>query len=184
MIQKLFGDNAPKTGMVGAFKHLDSLIRAVEKATADKHLKVVDVFSPVPIKEVERLLSPSPSPVRFITFSGALFGVIGGFALSILTALIWNIYVGGKPIANHVPFVVVGFEALILFGALFTLVAILIFSRLPYTRFPGPAYQSSFSNDEFGLWVTHEALDKARVFLEEAGAVAITEIRTGKGGDR
>jgi molybdopterin-containing oxidoreductase family membrane subunit len=179
----LFGKKAPETGVVGAFKHLDSLIAAVEKARQDKELEVKDVFSPVPIHAVQDILSPSKSPVRFVTLSGALFGVIGGFALSIVTSLIWNIYVGGKPITNHVPFVVVGFEALILFGALATFLAIIVFARLPYRQFPGPAYQPSFSNDEFGLWIAHADAEKARAFLEAAGAVGVTPIGHMEGGD-
>jgi hypothetical protein len=168
--------------MVGAFNHLDALVGAVEKANRDNHIEIKEIFSPVPIHEVQALLSPSKSPVRFLTFSGAVFGVVGGFALAIVTSLVWNIYVGGKPITNHVPFVVVGFEALILFGALATFLAILIISRLPYRRFPGPAYQPSFSNDSFGLWIFHEDDDKARTFLEEAGAVTVSRVGDEKGG--
>jgi hypothetical protein len=32
--------------------------------------------------------------------------------------------------------------------------------------------------------VSHDQSDKARLFLEEAGAVTITDVGTGKGGDR
>jgi hypothetical protein len=168
------------TGAVGAFEHLDVLIDAVKRAKDDKHLDVVDVFTPVPVEEVVTIVSPKPSPVKFVTFTGALFGITGGFALSIITALIWNMVVGGKPVTNPVPFVVVGFEALVLFGALATLLAILIFSRLPYRQFPGPAYRESFSKDEFGLWVAckDNKSEQARAFLEAAGAkdVAVLDV--------
>ena len=164
-------------GVVGAFSHLDVLIDAVKKAQ-EKGIKVEDVFTPVPVKEIEELVAPETSPVRFVTLSGALFGVTGGFALAVGTSLIWNIIVGGKPVTHHVPFVVVGFEALILFGALATLFGILIFSKLPYTKFPGPGYRECFSNNEFGLWLSDktDAADDARKILEEAGALDIRPV--------
>lgn len=170
-------------GVVGAFPHLDVLIATVKKAQ-DLGLRVEDVFSPVPIKEVEELVSPKTSPVRFVTLSGALFGIVGGFALAIGTSVIWNIIVGGKPVTHHVPFVVVGFEALILCGAIATLLAILVFSKLPYTQFPGPAYRASFSKDEFGLWLSDktETSKDARKLLEDAGAQAIANVGEEKRG--
>ena len=164
----------PPRGVVGAFSHVDALVEAVELAKA-RELEVQDVFSPVPVEEVLTLASPKPSPVRFVTFGGALTGIVGGFALAIGTSVIWDMIVGGKPVTHHVPFVVVGFELMVLLGALATLLAILIFSRLPYRRFPGPAYRPEFSNDQFGLWLGCEEgeEDKARQFLEEAGASAV-----------
>ncbi len=182
----MMGRRAKKPkGVVGSFPHLDVLIETAKKAK-DKGLTVEDVFSPVPIKDVEQMLSPKASPVRFVTLSGALFGVTGGFALAIGTAMIWNIIVGGKPVTNHVPFVVVGFEALVLFGALATMLGILVFSRLPYTKFPGPAYRPSFSRDEFGLWLSDktESSSDARALLEEAGAIDIESVGEAKEGER
>jgi len=161
-------------GVLGSFLNPDELIKAIERAK-DKGYRVREVFSPFPIEEVLERVSPSPSPVRFLTFLGGLSGVVGGFALCILTALIWNIIVGGKPVTNHVPFVVVGFELLVLTGALFTFMAVLIFSRLPYRKFPGPAYRPEFSKDQFGLWLSCEDArrDDAQKFLAEAGAESI-----------
>lgn len=164
-------------GVLGSFLTPDALIEAIERAK-DKGYEVRDVFSPFPVEEVEELVAPSPSPVRFATFFGGLSGVVGGFALCILTALIWNIVVGGKPVTNHVPFVVVGFELLILIGALFTFSAVLVFGRLPYRKFPGPAYRPEFSNDQFGLWLgcKDDKCDDARQLLAEAGAETIRRV--------
>jgi hypothetical protein len=162
---------------------LDALLDAVKSAKAQK-IEVVDVFSPVPVEELTTLLSPAPSPVRFVTFVGGLLGIIGGFALGIVSAMIWDIIVGGKPVTDHVPFVVIAFEGLILLGALATFVALLVFGKLPYTKFPGKAYRPEFSKDTFGLWLggaKHQA-EQAREFLKEAGAVAVVDVggETGK----
>ena len=165
------------SGVLGSFAHVDLLIRAVKDAK-EKKFDVVDVFSPVPVEEVMAVASPKQSPVRFVTFTGGLFGILGGFSLAIATSLIWNMIVGGKPVTHHVPFVVVGFEALVLLGALFTFVAILFFGKLPYRRFPGPAYRPEFSREMFGLWIMcpDGDEDRARQFLVEAGATAVRRL--------
>ena len=176
--------NAPYPGVLGSFLHVDALLDAVKTAKA-QNIEVVDVFSPVPVEQLTSLLSPKRSPVRYITFLGGLLGIVGGFALGIVSAMIWDIVVAGKPVTSHVPFVVIAFEGLILLGALATFVALLVFGKLPYTRFPGKAYQPEFSKDRFGLWLggpKHEA-QKARELLDKAGAVAVVDLdkEDGKG---
>ena len=164
-------------GVLGSFVHVDALVDAVKSAKEQK-MEVVDVFSPVPVEELTNLLSPGPSPVRFSTFVGGLLGMIGGFALGIVSAMIWDIVVGGKPVTNHVPFVVIAFEGLILLGALATFIGLLASGRLPFTRFPGKAYRPEFSKDRFGLWLgaaEHEVV-RVRAFLQKAGAVAVADV--------
>lgn len=163
-----------KAFVIGTFSHIDVLIDAVKAAAKGRYL-VRDVFSPVPIPEVSDFLVPKKSPIRFWTFIGCLLGLIGGFALGIGSAMIWNIVVGGKPAVNHVPFVVMAFEALVLLGALGTFGAILVHGRLPYAKFPGPAYNGDFAVDKFGLWLECEESEakEATSFLEESGALSV-----------
>jgi hypothetical protein len=164
-------------GLLGSFAHVDALVEAVKAARAEG-LEIKDVYSPVPVDEINELVMTKPSPVRFFTFAGGLTGLVGGLALGILTAMIWNITVGGKPVTSHVPFVVIGFEGMILLGALFTFAALLIFGHLPFTRFPGKAYRPEFSNDRFGLWLTcpKHQVNKARGVMEKAGALEVTTL--------
>jgi hypothetical protein len=163
--------------MLGSFRHIDSLEEAVEAAER-ANLEVVDIYSPVPLEGLTERLRRGTSPVRLATFGGGVAGLVGGMALGILTALIWNIVVGGKPVANHVPFVVLGFEAMVLLGALATFGALLFFARLPFRKFPTAGYREEFSLDRFGLWLDCDARDakKARGVLEQAGAESVTEI--------
>lgn len=170
-------------GLLGSFAHVDCLIRATRAARKER-LQVVDIFSPVPVPELVEIVSPQPSPVRFLTFLGGVAGIVGGLALGILTAIIWNIVVGGKPPANHVPFVVVAFEAMILLGALGTFVGLIASARLPFTRFPGPAYKEEFSLDKFGLWIRCEEsrASKAIELLEKEGATAVDRLDGDKAG--
>jgi len=174
----------PTAGVLGSFAHVDTLVAAVDQAK-QRGFEVRDVFSPVPVEEVQAKLANKPSPVRFYTFLGGLAGLVGGLALGILTSLIWNIVVAGKPVANHVPFMVLGFEAMILLGGLGTFLGLVVAARLPYRKFPGPAYQESFSKDRFGLWLGCKETDikRATALLQSAGAESVTQIdeHDGKG---
>jgi len=178
----MFGLNKRKedTGVVGVFEHIDVLEEAVRKAQ-DQKLPIGDVYSPVPLEGINDMVIPGPSPIRFFTGSGAVFGLVGGFALAIITSLIWNLVVGGKPVTNHVPFVVVGFELMILCGAIFTLLGLLAFAKLPNTQFPTKAYREMFSKDRFGLWLAceTEGVDKATLFLKEMGALDVMPVGGG-----
>jgi len=138
------------TGVSGSFEHMDSLEEAVLKL-GEVGLDDIEVFSPVPRHELEHLMQPAKSPVRFVTFTGALVGLTFGFFMAIATSLIWNLIVAGKPIVSIPAFVVIGFECTILIGALFNLFGILWLGGVPAWRHPG--YDGRFSDDRFGLYV-------------------------------
>jgi molybdopterin-containing oxidoreductase family membrane subunit len=180
-------DLAQRPGVLGTFAHLDTLLDAVREIVASEH-EVRDVFTPVPVAELESIIPGKPSKLPLATLLGGFGGMAGGFALGILTALIWNIVVGGKPPANHVPFVVVAFEATILLGALATLAALLFFAKLPFRKFPGPGYRPEFSRDRFGVWVacTRAEMKDVEALLRDVGAVAVEQVDTTgrKGGGR
>jgi hypothetical protein len=154
-----------RTGVVGSFEHLDSLVEAIQAVKAAGYLDF-EVFSPAPRHEIEHALGQRKSPVRYVTFFGALTGMAVAFGLTILTSLIWNMVVGGKAIVSIPPFLVPVFELTILFGGIATLLAILHFARIPSHRSPG--YHPSFSDDRFGLFVNlePEQIETVRIILE------------------
>ncbi|WKZ57345.1 MAG: DUF3341 domain-containing protein [Bdellovibrionota bacterium] len=136
--------------VVGVFSYLDDLISAV-RAT-QKAEREYRVYSPVRNHELEDLTSPGKSPVRFVTMTGALLGITGGFSLAILCSLDWPMRVSAKDVVSIPGFVVIGYECTILFGAIFTLLALFHFCRLPdVLRKVG--YDPRFSDDKFGLVV-------------------------------
>ncbi len=152
--------------MMASFAHLDSLLAAIEAVQAAGY-DDLEVFSPTPRHEIDQALGPAKkSPVRYFTFLGALGGLVGGFGLTLLTARIWNLIVGGKAIDSLPPFLVVAFELTILGGGLATLLAVLFFARLP--RRQDRAYHPRFSDDRFGLLVPlpDDKIDALRSLLE------------------
>lgn len=95
----------------------------------------IQILTPFPVHEALRLLQVPASPLRFFTFTGALAGVVTGFALTIYTALRWpGLITSGKPIVSLPPFTIIAFELTILFGAVLSLLGFLFLSRLPAVK--------------------------------------------------
>jgi molybdopterin-containing oxidoreductase family membrane subunit len=166
--------------LLGRFDHADRAIESV-RALQEKKIPITDVFSPVANETLYELVAgKGKSPVRYLTFIGALVGLVSGFALALLTSQLWEMVVGGKPVYSVMPFVVVGFELMILFGAIATLIGVLLFSGLPYRKFPGKAYRPEFSDDEFGVHVSPPAdrVEETRAILAKAGALDIQDLDT------
>jgi hypothetical protein len=164
--------------LLGVFDHPDATVAAVRNLQG-KGLEVVEAYSPVPHEELHDLVrGRHTSPIRFITLAGALVGIVSGFALALWSSGIWELVVGGKPVYSIMPFVVVGFEFLILLGALFTLGGLLWQARLPHRGFPSKAYRPSFSSDRFGVHVAAKPgqEEEARRLLAEAGAVEVQDL--------
>ena len=161
--------------LVGLFDHADATVGAV-RALQGRNIEVVEAYSPVPHEELFQLVrGKRTSPIRFITFTGALVGLASGFALALLSSSLFELVVGGKPVYSIMPFMVVGFELLILLGALATLGGLLLLARLPHRKFPSRPYRPEFSNDRFGVHLAPRPgqEDEARAVLASAGAVEV-----------
>ncbi|MBI4544554.1 MAG: DUF3341 domain-containing protein, partial [Gemmatimonadetes bacterium] len=110
------------------------------------------------------------------TLVGGLTGAATGFALPIFTSLDWPLITGGKPIISLPPFVIIAFELTILFGALSTVLGLLINARLPRAR-PRVIYDPAFSVGRFGILVLVPAgrEREAAALLRESGAAEVRE---------
>ncbi len=161
--------SAPQ-GVLGVYSYVDAVIDAIKNLKSSGYSKL-RVFSPVPNHEIEHVLDEGESPVRFFTLFGGLFGAICGLAFTVLTSLDWPLYVSAKPIVSLPPYMVIVFEMTILFGALSTLVGLLI-NSLVRNRAPVSLYDPRFSDDKFGVMVICEKdeLDNVRDILKASGA--------------
>ncbi len=164
-----------KPALMGIFAYLDDLVEAVEglkRANLD-----FTVFTPIPRHEIREALSMKPSPVRYFTLFGGIFGIIAGLGLAVFTVLQWKFIVSGKPIVPWVPFVIIAFEFCILLGVLCTVVGMLITTRLPQLHLPA-YYDPRFSVDRFGVLVRGIEVREQEVsrLLREAGAEEIHEV--------
>ncbi|MFQ5881406.1 MAG: DUF3341 domain-containing protein [Candidatus Methylomirabilales bacterium] len=158
------------SGLVGSFRHLDSLLEAIERLRQAGH-RDLQSLSPVPHHAIDEALEKPASPVRVFTLIGCLLGGITGLILTVAPSLNYPLITGGKPIVSIPPFLIIIFELTILFGGLLTLGGMLLNARLPRMHI-GPAYDPRFSEDRFGLWVRCEVKDFDAVaqLLQSAGA--------------
>ncbi|NOY26240.1 MAG: DUF3341 domain-containing protein [Oligoflexia bacterium] len=140
--------------LTAVFGHLDCMVDAVD---AVKRAGLVDfaATSPLPREDIEDVIYEGhPSPVRWFTMTGAIFGGTAGFSLCAFTHLNWPMIIpAGKPLVSIPPFLVITFEATILFGCLFTLLGLVAMCRLPGFGLQPELTDRRFSNDKFGLVV-------------------------------
>ena len=106
-----------------------------------------------------------------MTFGGAVLGLTGGFSLCIYSVISYPLVVGGKELISLPPFVVIGYESMILLGALANLVGMLALTRLPQVKTKAP-YDPRFSEDKIGIWVpcSGEAADRVEKMMRGSGA--------------
>jgi molybdopterin-containing oxidoreductase family membrane subunit len=156
--------------LIGIFTRRDCLKTAL-KALRKKGVEIQAVYSPVPLHEVEEVLSARPSSVRYFTLTGALLGIVTGIFLSVYTSLQWNFIVSGKPVVSYVPMVIVAFEFCILLAIVFNLLGMLVNSRLPKLSIP-LHYDTRFTADRFGILVqcTEAEREAVAVLLKQSGA--------------
>jgi hypothetical protein len=139
--------NSEKT-ITASFEYIEDLVRSIEHFKKDNRKFVT--FSPIPNHEIEKALGQKKSRVGLFTLAGAITGLVSGFSLAVFTTAEWNLVLGGKPPVTLIPFVVIGFEFTILFGAIATLIGLIINSKLPsYKKIKG--YKSEFSVGHFGI---------------------------------
>ena len=141
-------------------------------------IRDIVVTAPLPRHEIEEMLYEGrPSPVRWFTLGGALFGGIFGFALCSLTHLNWAMIIpAGKPLVSIPTFMVIAFESTVLWGCLSTLVGMMLLARLPAHDLQVEATDPRFSDDVFGLIVNNlgkKQAAKVTDMLNGAGAIEV-----------
>jgi hypothetical protein len=164
-------------GVLGVFSYLDATLDAIKKLRAAGHTDFT-VYSPIPRHEIEDALAQPVSPVRMFTLIGGIAGCSIGAWLTLWMSGNWPIVVGGKAPLAVPPYVVIMFEMTILFGALTTILGILLNVLFAGRRVGTIQYDARFTNDKFGIFVP-AGTDKAasvETLLRGAGA---DEVRRG-----
>jgi hypothetical protein len=158
-------------GVLAAYRHVDAAADAIRKLKGMGH-EDLTVYTPVPNHEIAHAVGHPVSPVRLWTLTGGLTGCVTGFAMSLWMSYDYPIVVGGKPLGSVLPYVVIAFELTILFGALATILGLVVHATLG-TR-PG-AYDPRFSDDHIGVFVPCPAEQRSRVaqVLKSHGAVDV-----------
>jgi hypothetical protein len=164
-------------GVLGVFRELDSAVDAIAELRRSKAGSIT-VYSPTPRHELEHALAHGPSVVRRFTLIGGLLGVTFGYWIAIWVSEYWPIVVGGKPIPSWVPYTIIGFEVMVLVGALSTVFGMFAVARVPRLMMT-VGYDPRFSDGDYGVWVECPPDREAKVtqVLQENGAVEVRRER-------
>jgi molybdopterin-containing oxidoreductase family membrane subunit len=164
----------PVSGVLASFRHEDAAVDAIT-GLKDQGFRDLTVYTAAPNHHIEAALDQPVSWVRAFTLIGGLTGCAAGFGMTIWMSRDWPLLVGGKPIAAIPPYVVLAFELTILYGAMFTVIGIILLSALKSLR--GRPFRPEFSDDTIGLFVpcSPDQRTKVRAFLQQVGSSEVTE---------
>lgn len=165
---------AAKPGVFAVFKYLDHLCDAIEKVKDREDCEGHEIFSPTSYHEIEHAAGFKGSPVRFFTLAGGLTGMFSGFLLCLALDYDYPLIVGGKQagVLALPAYVVIGFELTILFGAIMTILGILVMSRIPNPKIK--ILDKRLTDDHFGIFVPGASPDGPQAkLLRECGAQEI-----------
>ncbi len=157
------------TGVLGVFSYMDELIDAIKHFRGEGHKDLV-VYTPTPRHEISDAMEEKPSPVRKFTLIGGFTGCTIGYLFTSFVSLDWILPTSGKAIVAPQAFTVIAFELTILFGSIFTIFGIALFSRMFRKR--NLPYDERFTEDKFGVFLPceEEDYDKFSSELRAKGA--------------
>jgi hypothetical protein len=164
-------------GLVANFRELDRTVSAI-KELQRKKLGNLTVYSPTIHHELEDAIEAPMSPVRRFTLIGGLCGATFGYWIAIWTSDYWPLVVGGKAIASWIPYTIIGFEMMVMVGALSTVFGMFINSRIP-KLVVDVAYDPRYSNGDYGIFVdcTPEKEKEAEGLFKSHGATEVRHAR-------
>lgn len=160
-------------GVLGAFLELDTTVAAIQDARK-KRIGDITVYSPTIRHELDDAIGAPISVVRRFTLVGGLLGVSFGYWIAIWSSEYWPLVTGGKAIASWIPYTIIGFEVMVLVGALSTVAGMFINSRIPrLTTTTG--YDERFSAGHFGVFIAcnDTKASDAETLLRQHGAVEV-----------
>jgi hypothetical protein len=168
----------PRSFLVATFSDAEHLVGAV-RAARSKNFRIYDVYAPYPIHYLDEAMEIRRTRLPWITLFAGTFGLVSGLLLQFYTSVLdWPLNVGGKPDNSTLAFLPISFELTVLFGALATVAAFFLRTRL----FPGKRERlvaGGVTNDAFALVLRKRdaSFDAALAYsvLEESGAAAIEE---------
>lgn len=135
------------------FAHQDVVLRVIDDLKR-RSVDDIDVMMPVPDHEIIDALPAPPTKIGWIfSIWGGLFGVLLGFLGPAWTHQhIYAQITGGKPVISWPPFVVPGFEMMILFTGLITFTGVIVLGKLP-RRTLDPHFDPRVTEDRYVIVV-------------------------------
>jgi hypothetical protein len=164
-------------GVLGAFAEIDAAVDAVTDLRK-KNFSDITVFTPTPRHEFDDALGNPQSGVRKFTLIGGLAGLTFGYWIPIWISDYWPLVLGGKPVASWVPYTIIGFELMVLFGSLSTVFGMFALARIPRLTMT-VGYDARFSHGDYGVWVAAgpDRAGEVADLLRQHGAIEVRNER-------
>ena len=176
-------DDARIHGLLAEFGAADELLRAVERARAERY-SAIEAFSPFPIDGLAEAIAPGThGGVAPWMLAGAVLGGGGTYLLEWYSAVIdYPILVGGRPLNSWPAFLPPAIEMTVLGAVIFGVLAMLIANGLPRLHHPlfGIAAFERASSDRFFLLVHADdpryQRERTGAFLAALSPLSLTEV--------
>jgi len=147
--------------LLGVFDSPDDVAEVVTRLRA-RELGELQTFSPAPFEQIDEAMDENPSKVRIFTLVGGIIGVFIAYLMQIWMSYDWPIVFSGKPYASIPAYTIIGFELMVLFAGVLTLIGLLVVGGLPkFSTLKG--YSARFSAEEFGVTVDCSDRDASEV---------------------
>jgi len=177
------GAAASLYGLVGEFAEPDAAVAMARQLRQDG-FRSFDVYSPVPIEEMDELLPRRPrNALALIMFAAALGGVVLGFLMQYAIAVVaYPLNVGGRPLNSWPAFIPSAWEICALSVVYIGFVAFLAYCRLPLLYHPifnAPRFERASQDRTFLCVEAHDPrFDANRVaaIFREHRAAHIAEV--------
>jgi hypothetical protein len=168
--------------LLAEFSDSTRFVEAARRARGARY-RLVDAFSPFPVKGIHELLDHRPSRIRLAMFVAGIATATLAYGTEYYSAVIAYPYnSGGRPFDAWPAFMLVPFATGILLAAIAGFATFLIESGLPRLHNDLFAVEGfdRMSQDRFGLAVARPEVDdeftRAIEFLRGTGAIAIREV--------
>nr|HEX4316791.1 DUF3341 domain-containing protein [Kofleriaceae bacterium] len=166
-----------RRGVIAELPDEAALLRAVTGLRA-RGLSKLEAYTPCLIDGLDDALGHRRSNLAAATAVGAVCGAAGGYGLEwLLNGYLYPVQSGGRPPHMPLAFVPIGIEMGFLFGALATVIAVLVVGKLVKLWEPVCEVPGFGSATRAGMWIA-VAADDAR--FDEAVIAEVLE-RSGGG---
>ncbi len=158
----------------GLYNDEEELLRAV-KVAKDKHLEIMDVYTPFPVHGLDPILGLSESRLHIAGFIYGALGTLTAFlGMTWIFTKDWPVIFGGKPHWSVPAFIPITFELTVLFASIGMVVTFYLISGM------GPGVTNDYldpriTDDKFCIAFDEHDLDadSASSFFRETGAAEV-----------
>ena len=169
-------------GLMAEFENPTAVVEAARKSYASGYRRM-DAYSPYPIEELTEALGIKATRLPLLVLIGGLLGATGGYSLCYwVSAVVYPLNIGGRPLHSWPAFIPVTFECTILLAAFAAVFGMLALNRLPepyHPVFNVPEFEMA-SRNRFFLCIESrdQKFDKVatRKFLVSLGAMEVTDV--------